>query len=90
MSKKLIAIAVASLFATAATAADVFATLDTDSSGAISKEEAAVMPNLADQWEALDADASGELSAEEFAKYQAAEKLDVEGAEMKDTLSGAK
>lgn len=78
MFKKLIVITATALFAaaaTAATTADVFATLDTDLNGSISMEEASVMPNLAEQWKSLDADANGELSAEEFAKFEAAESV---------------
>jgi hypothetical protein len=75
MSKKLIVAAVIALFAGAATAAGgVFATLDTDMNGAVSKDEASAMPSLTEQWETLDADGNGELSTEEFAAYVAEEK----------------
>ncbi|MCF6355448.1 MAG: hypothetical protein L3J26_10195 [Candidatus Polarisedimenticolaceae bacterium] len=74
MSKKLIAAAVVALFAGTATAGGVFATLDTDMNGAVSKDEASAMSSLTEQWETLDADANGELSAEEFATYAAEEK----------------
>ncbi|VAW88383.1 hypothetical protein MNBD_GAMMA18-1793 [hydrothermal vent metagenome] len=75
MSKKLIVAAVIAMFAGAATAAgDVFATLDTNINGAISKDEAYAMPSLTEQWGTLDVDGNGELSAEEFAAYVAEEK----------------
>ena len=76
MTKKMIATAVIALFAGAAGAAgiagtsDVFAILDADNSGAVSKEEASVMPSVTERWGELDADANGELSAEELVNYE--------------------
>ncbi len=87
MSKKIIVAAMGALFAVAATAGNVFSTLDTDYSGFISKDEAAAMPGLADKWKELDADGSGDLSAKEFAAYESAEKP---AEAMKDAPKSAK
>ena len=84
MSKKIIVAVLGAFFAVAATAGDVFTTLDADMNGAISKDEAAAMPSLAEQWKQLDTDASGDLSAEEFAVYAKSEKSAAEAATMKD------
>ena len=84
MSKKIIVAVLGVFFAVAATAGDVFTTLDADMNGAISKDEASAMPSLAEQWKELDADASGDLSAEEFAVYEKSGKSAVEDAAMKD------
>lgn len=84
MSKKIIVAVVGALFAVTATAADVFATLDADLDGVISKDEASAMPSLAEQWKALDTDASGDLSAEEFAVYEKTENPGAEATTMKN------
>jgi len=85
MSKKIIVAVLGAFFAVAATAGDVFTTLDADMNGAISKDEAAAMPSLAEQWKQLDTDASGDLSADEFAAYEKSEKDAAgEAATMKD------
>ena len=67
MKKLLIAAAALAATSGLALAAD-FAAVDTDSSGAISMEEAkAAMPDLTDEaFTAADADGSGDLSPEEF------------------------
>ncbi|HID44801.1 MAG TPA: calmodulin [Chromatiaceae bacterium] len=80
MSKKIIVVVLGAFFTVAATAGDVFTTLDADMNGAISKDEASAMPSLSEQWKELDADASGDLSAEEFAGYEKS----AEEATMKD------
>ncbi len=84
MSKKMLVLILGTLFATAASAADLFATLDTDQNGAISKDEASALPSLVEQWSALDTDASGDLSSEEFAVYQAAGTSSLDSAPMRD------
>ncbi|WP_456404128.1 hypothetical protein [Thiolapillus sp.] len=84
MSKKIIVAVLGALFTVAATAGDVFTTLDADLNGSISKDEASAMPSLAEQWKELDADGSGDLSAEEFAVYEKAESPAGEAATMKN------
>lgn len=44
--------------------------LDTNQDGAISQEEAAVMPSLNDKWTKLDVNADGKLDEAEFAKLE--------------------
>lgn len=75
MSKKIIVAVLGAFFVVAATAGDVFTTLDADLNGAISKDEASAMPSLAEKWKELDVDASGDLSAEEFAIYEKDEAM---------------
>ncbi len=84
MSKKILVVIMGTLFAAAASAADIFATLDTDQNGAISKDEASTLPSLVEQWSALDTDASGDLSTEEFAVYQAAGASSQDSSPMRD------
>ena len=44
----------------------LFARIDTDSDGKVSKDEAARMPGVATRWEELDKNKDGALSREEF------------------------
>ena len=72
MLNKMILIVALTLAATTVSAADMlFAKLDVDKNGSISKAEAEKMPQLLEQWPVLDADGNGELSAEEFSKFKA-------------------
>ena len=72
MINKMILITAIALTSTAVSAADViFTSLDADKNGAVSKTEAAKMPQLIDQWKALDLDGNNELNVEEFNKYKA-------------------
>ncbi|TQV69724.1 calmodulin [Denitrobaculum tricleocarpae] len=66
--KKVLGVALISLFASSAAYAATFAEADADASGAVSAEEAAsIMPNLTeDIFKAADADGSGDLSEAEF------------------------
>ncbi len=84
MFKKMLVLIVSTLLATVASAADIFATLDTNQNGAISKEEAAALPSLIEQWSTLDTDASGDLNAKEFAVYQASSGSTPETSPMED------
>ncbi|WP_456412396.1 hypothetical protein [Thiolapillus sp.] len=90
MSKKIVVAAMGALFAVAATAGNLFSTLDADYSGFISKDEAAAMPALVEKWKELDVDGSGDLSAKEFAVYEAAENPAAEAATMKEAPKSAK
>lgn len=73
MSKKALIAAVAFAASSAAMAEGIYSSLDADKNGAISQEEAAVLPSLVEQWKQLDADGNGELSVEEFAKFETTE-----------------
>ncbi|KPV96967.1 EF hand [Pseudoalteromonas sp. P1-9] len=53
-----------------AVAADDFATLDSDSNGAISQQEAAQNEALSEQFKTLDVDGNGELSKDEFVAFK--------------------
>ncbi|MEO2268830.1 calmodulin [Pseudoalteromonas pernae] len=72
MSKTAKALALVSLVsASSAFAMDLeFHTVDVDSDGAISMEEAAKYPELMQQFKDLDSNKDGELSEEEFAAAQ--------------------
>jgi Ca2+-binding EF-hand superfamily protein len=72
MLNKMILIVALTLAATTVSAADMlFAKLDVDKSGSISKAEAEKIPQLLEQWTGVDADANGEISADEFSKFKA-------------------
>lgn len=66
--KKVLGVALISLFTSTAAFAASFAEADADASGTVSAQEAAsVMPNLTeDVFKAADADGSGDLSEAEF------------------------
>ena len=66
--KKVLGVALISLFASSTAFAASFADADTDASGTVSAQEAAtVMPNLTEEiFKAADADGSGDLSEAEF------------------------
>lgn len=48
---------------------DLFSTLDQDSNGALSKEEASAESSLAAVFDQIDIDADGQISRAEFDKY---------------------
>ena len=70
--KKLLAIILATGFASTAALAADFTTVDADQNGAVTMDEAkAAMPELTeDAFKAADGDQNGELSADEFAAIQ--------------------
>ncbi len=70
--KKILAILLATGFASTAALAADFSAVDADQNGSVTMEEAkAAMPDLSDDaFKAADGDQSGELSAEEFANIQ--------------------
>ena len=89
MIKKVIFATAIALFATAASASNVFNKLDVDANGSLNKKEATYMPGLGNQWDALDTDANGELSANEFAKYKTGEAASSQAVEMKSKPSAS-
>ncbi len=70
--KKLLAIILATGFASTAAIAADFTAVDADQNGSVTMEEAkAAMPELTeDAFKAADGDQNGELSADEFATIQ--------------------
>lgn len=68
--KHLLAVLAFTVAAGAAHADGTFSKIDTDSSGTISKEEAAALPALTDQWTNLDSNMDGALDEAEFAKFE--------------------
>jgi Ca2+-binding EF-hand superfamily protein len=70
--KKLLAIILATGFASTAALAADFTAVDADQNGSVTMEEAkAAMPELTeDAFKAADGDQNGELSADEFAAIQ--------------------
>lgn len=72
MLKKLSLIAMLLLFSAASVAAEqtIYNELDANKDGAISQDEAAVLPVLKEQWKELDANADGKLDQAEFAKFE--------------------
>ncbi|NNJ76200.1 MAG: calmodulin [Anderseniella sp.] len=70
--KKLLAIVLATGFASTAALAADFTAVDADQNGSVTMEEAkAAMPELSeDAFKAADGDQNGELSADEFATIQ--------------------
>ncbi len=90
MTKKIIISAFVALFATAASANNVFSKLDIDANGSLNQQEASYMPALGSQWDALDSDKSGELSAKEFDEFKADKTASSHAVEQKATTSPAK
>ena len=72
MLQKLTLAALALTVSGVAVAADsgLYRDLDTNQDGAISPEEAAVMPGLNNEWTKLDVNADGKLDEAEFAKLE--------------------
>jgi hypothetical protein len=69
--KHLLAVLALTVAASAAHAGEgTFGKVDTDSSGTISKEEAAALPALTEQWANLDSNMDGALDEAEFAKFE--------------------